>query len=73
MQPVPKMMGHIKKIWNPNTTLVSFKLETDLEILEQKAIGAIQNYGVDIVVANILATRRDRVVVIHKNLMKVEL
>ena len=52
MQPVPKMMGHIKQYWNPSTLLISFKLETDINILEQKALSAITNYGVDLVVAN---------------------
>ena len=66
MQSVPKMMGHIKQYWNPSTLLVSFKLETDMSILEQKALGAITNYGVDMVVANQLATRREQVVVYHK-------
>ena len=41
MDPVPKMVGNIKKVWNPNTVLVSFKLETDLNILSEKALGAI--------------------------------
>ena len=58
MDPVPKKLGHVKSQWNPDTVLVSFKLETDLQILEQKALGAIQSYGVDMVVANELQTRR---------------
>ena len=29
LEPTPKVMGKVKE-WNPNTTLVSFKLETDL-------------------------------------------
>jgi hypothetical protein len=32
--PSPKKLGFIKAEWNPNTLVVSFKLETDLEILE---------------------------------------
>jgi hypothetical protein len=38
---------------------VSFKLETDENILFQKAGGAIRNYNVHLVVANILNTRAD--------------
>lgn len=33
MKPVPKMMGYIKQSWNPKTILVSFKLETDPDLL----------------------------------------
>lgn len=73
MQPVPKMLGHVKQYWNPNTLLVSFKLETDINILGTKAMGAISNYGVDMVVANILATRRSQVIIFHKNQDKVDL
>jgi phosphopantothenate---cysteine ligase (ATP) len=50
--PSPKKLGMIKADWNPNTLVVSFKLETDLEILELKALSAIKNYKVDAVVAN---------------------
>jgi len=38
---------------------VSFKLETDEKMVIPKARGAIQNYGVNLVVANQLETRRD--------------
>jgi len=67
MQPVPKKLGLLKSEWNPLTTLVSFKLETDLNILEQKALSAIERYKVDMVVANELATRRDQVTIFHKD------
>ena len=33
MQPVPKMMYHIKNTWNQETFLISFKLETDTALL----------------------------------------
>lgn len=29
LEPVPKMLGEVKHTWNPNTTMVAFKLETD--------------------------------------------
>jgi hypothetical protein len=47
--------------------LVSFKLETDIDILSQKAMGAITNYGVDMVIANILATRRSQVIIFNSS------
>ena len=59
---MPKCLDKIK-IWNPKTVLVSFKLETDLKILESKARNAINTYHVDAVVANELATRRDTVTI----------
>jgi len=37
-----------------------------MSILESKALGAITNYGVDMVIANQLATRREQVIVYHK-------
>jgi hypothetical protein len=41
MQAVPKNLGLIKQEWNPDTVLISFKLETDEQLLEQKAKAAI--------------------------------
>jgi phosphopantothenoylcysteine synthetase/decarboxylase len=37
LQPVPKLLGNIK-IWSPNTKVISFKLETDAQILEKKVM-----------------------------------
>ena len=62
LDPVPKILGKIKT-WNPQTFLVSFKLETDIKILEQKARQAIAKYGVDAVVANELKSRRTQVTI----------
>mmetsp|Transcript_35925 Transcript_35925/g.55170 ORF Transcript_35925/g.55170 Transcript_35925/m.55170 type:complete len:261 (-) Transcript_35925:1086-1868(-) len=67
LHPVPKMLGKIKEAWNPKTTLISFKLETDDALLEKKAKGAIQKYGVDMVVANILNKRRREVTIYHQS------
>ena len=33
---VPKMMGRLTKVWAPEATVVSFKLETDERILIEK-------------------------------------
>lgn len=60
--PVQKLLGKVKE-WNPRTYLVSFKLETDASLLEQKAKAAIAKYGVDAVVANELKSRRTQVTV----------
>ena len=37
LQPVPKLLGHIKE-WCPHTLAISFKLETDSTLLKQKAL-----------------------------------
>jgi hypothetical protein len=41
--------------------IVSFKLETDESLLVPSAVKAIQSYGVHMVVANLLQTRKQRV------------
>ena len=73
MKPVPKMMYHVKNTWNPETFLISFKLETDESLLQNKSRAAIEKYGCDMVVANILATRRDTVTIFHKSGLKYDL
>ena len=63
LEPVPKLLGEVKKTWNPNTHLVSFKLETDANLLEASARAAFDKYGVDMVVANELKSKSSKVVV----------
>lgn len=41
---VPKVLHAVTKLWAPNAYIISFKLETDSEILEQKAKGALIKY-----------------------------
>ena len=62
MANVPKCLGLLRSQWAPRAFFVSFKLETDEEILLQKAKGALAKYGVHCVVANMLETRKDRCV-----------
>lgn len=57
---VPKLLGKLKSEWAPRSFVVSFKLETDEEILYKKAKRAIEKYRVDLVVANMLHTRAER-------------
>lgn len=68
LYPVKKEIYRIKSEWNPDTFLISFKLETDEEILIKKAIRGIEKGHADFVVANILQTRYDRVLVLNKNI-----
>jgi len=42
---VPKVLFAVTHIWAPNAYIVSFKLETDIEILEQKAKDALTKYN----------------------------
>jgi phosphopantothenate-cysteine ligase len=59
--PVPKMIGRLRSTWAPDAFVVSFKLETDKTILQQKAKAAVEKYGIHVVIGNILQTRHERV------------
>jgi len=62
LDPVPKMLASLKNEWcPPSTVVVSFKLETDAALVEPKALAALESYGVDAVVANLLADYRHTV------------
>lgn len=79
---VPKMLGRVKERtritggaeeegrfvggWAPQAFLVSFKLETNQNILEAKAAGALLNYGVDVVVSNLLGRHTHEVNIISR-------
>eukprot|EP00823_Brevimastigomonas_motovehiculus_P006061 TRINITY_DN476_c6_g1_i1.p1 TRINITY_DN476_c6_g1~~TRINITY_DN476_c6_g1_i1.p1 ORF type:complete len:389 (+),score=75.26 TRINITY_DN476_c6_g1_i1:25-1167(+) len=60
----PKLLGLIKKDWCPSAFCISFKLETDLEILSKKAQGSLDHYGIDVVVANELKSRANKVMML---------
>ena len=53
--PVPKKLGVIKEI-NPAAFAISYKLETDVEILDSKATMSLKKYKMDMVIANLLQT-----------------
>lgn len=57
----PKMLRPLRDSWASQSFVVTFKLETDDTILEKKAIGSIEKYGMNVVIANLLATYRDQV------------
>lgn len=61
---VPKILKPLVSNWVPEAYVVSFKLETDESVLIQKSQNALKNYNHKLVVANILATRRTRVVLV---------
>lgn len=64
LENVPKMLTNLTTEWAPQSFVVSFKLETDPNLVIPKAKGAISKYHVDLVVANQLQTRRDVVYLI---------
>lgn len=59
LSPVPKCLGKLSSDWSPHAFVVSFKLETDIEILRQKAESSLDKYGVHAVIANLLQTRKE--------------
>lgn len=64
---VPKVLYAVTHIWAPNAYIISFKLETDNEILEQKAFGALKKYKHQLVIGNLLHTRKHNVKLIAKD------
>jgi phosphopantothenate-cysteine ligase len=55
---VPKALGTLTSRWAPGCYVVSFKLETDPQMVVKKAKRAIHNYKVRLVVANQLQVRK---------------
>ncbi|GAA5849598.1 hypothetical protein JCM8547_000507 [Rhodosporidiobolus lusitaniae] len=62
MDQVPKVLKTMVDEWSNAGFVVSFKLETDPSILLPKARTALQRYGHQIVVGNLLDTRKHEVV-----------
>ena len=60
----PKMLGALRRAWAPRAFVVGFKLETEESILVAKAAKSIASYGLHAVVANILETRKERVLIV---------
>ncbi|CAL8103182.1 unnamed protein product [Orchesella dallaii] len=61
----PKMLLPLSNKWAPDCYVVSFKLETDPSILIDRAKKALMTYHHNMVVANILATRRKTVTLVE--------
>ena len=62
LRAVPKMLGKVRESYlaSPLNMHVSFKLETDITLLRSKMRRAIDSYGVDAVVGNLLSDYRVR-------------
>ncbi|CAL0305541.1 unnamed protein product [Lupinus luteus] len=63
---VPKMLSMLRKDWAPSAFCISFKLETNSNILLNKAATALEKYKMHAVVANELTTRKEQVVVVTR-------
>lgn len=61
---VPKVLRPLVKFWVPDAFVISFKLETDENILLSKARKALTKYGHKLVIANELNTRKDKVTLV---------
>ncbi|KAJ0610188.1 putative phosphopantothenate--cysteine ligase (CTP) [Helianthus annuus] len=64
---VPKMLLVLRKEWAPTAFCVSFKLETDKEILLEKADTTLKKYKMHAVVANELSTRKEVVILVTES------
>lgn len=63
LDPVPKFLTTLVSQWAPRgSMIVSFKLETDPSLLVNKARQALERYRHDLVIGNLLTTRKWEVV-----------
>lgn len=67
LKPVPKCLGKIRLEWCSQAFIVSFKLETDVNLLNEKCKRSLANYKQDVVVGNILEKRKESVSVMKSN------
>lgn len=64
---VPKMLSPLVKDWAPKAFVVSFKLETDPDIIISRARNALEVYQHQVVVANILESIKSFVIIVTKD------
>ena len=62
LDPVPKFLKNLVDGWAPEGMIVSFKLETDPDILVHKANYSLRRYQHHLVIGNLLPTRKWEVV-----------
>ena len=68
LDPVPKFLKTLVQQWAPKGSMVvSFKLETDPELLVSKAEESLSRYQHDCVIGNLLTTRKWEVVFITRD------
>jgi phosphopantothenate-cysteine ligase len=73
LENVPKMLKALSCSWCPKAFLVSFKLETDAEMLMKKIRKSLSSYHQHWVVGNLLQTRFSRVTLVSPHDQVVEL
>lgn len=66
LQLVPKILAPLVSLWVPQAFVVSFKLETDERLLIAKARDALNKYKHNLVIANMLQTRKQQVTIVSK-------
>lgn len=67
LKPVPKLLGKLKAEWCPRAFVVSFKLETDINILTTKVRKSLDRYKQDLVIGNLLEDRKNNVMIMQSN------
>lgn len=67
LKPVPKLLGKLRSDWCPNAYIVSFKLETDINILNAKCKRSMEKYKQNLVIGNILEDRKKSVSVMNSD------
>ncbi|KAH3666048.1 hypothetical protein OGAPHI_004237 [Ogataea philodendri] len=67
LEPVPKFLSRLVDSWAPISMIVSFKLETDNSILIKKSKGALERYNHQLVIGNLLQSRKREVVFVTKD------
>ncbi|KAK8073718.1 hypothetical protein PG994_004617 [Apiospora phragmitis] len=67
LDPVPKFLKSLVDGWAPEGMIVSFKLETDPDILVHKAKYSLDRYQHHLVIGNLLTTRKWEVVFVAPN------
>ncbi|CAG8510083.1 7198_t:CDS:2 [Ambispora gerdemannii] len=74
MDQVPKFLKPMVTFWAPQGYIVSFKLETDPHLLIPKSRQALIRYGHQIVIGNLLTTRKREVnLITHDSEMELKL
>lgn len=68
----PKVIEKVVNSFVPKAFIVSFKLETDESKLIPKAKAALTKYGHQLVIANMLATRKHKVTLVRKDIEESE-
>ncbi|KAK3602682.1 hypothetical protein CHS0354_017884 [Potamilus streckersoni] len=67
LEVVPKMLTPLVMEWVPNAFVISFKLETDPSLLISKSKQALDRYHHQVVIGNLLDTRKREVVSVTKD------